>query len=92
MTGHVFHPGHDEWHGQTVVVHTSGTLTIAGRWDSIAGDQVRMMDVALHDGAAAEESKEAWIERVKTYGIPVSHRAFALAEADVARVVRLRDS
>ena len=23
MSGHVFHPGHDEWHGQTVVVYTT---------------------------------------------------------------------
>ncbi|MCB9897667.1 MAG: hypothetical protein H6825_06670 [Planctomycetes bacterium] len=92
MNGHAFHPGHDEWHGQTVVVHTKGALTVAGRWDSVAGGQVRMMDVSVHDTSTAGEPREAWIGRMKTYGIPVAHRTFTVPFAEVDSVVRLRDA
>ena len=107
MSGHVFHPGHDEWHGQTVVVFTSGPRTVVGRWDAVAGGQVRMMDVAVHDvddprpapeghpAAAPDggpESRDDWVARLRKYGIPVEHRTFALPEAEVDRVVRLRDA
>ncbi|MGQ0552959.1 MAG: NAD-dependent epimerase/dehydratase family protein [Planctomycetota bacterium] len=95
-TGHVFHPGHDEWHGQTVVVRTTGARTVIGRWDAVAGGQVQMRDAAVHDssaaGDAASEGREAWIARLKQYGIPVQHLSYALPAAEVASVVRLRDA
>ncbi len=107
MSGHVFHPGHDEWHGQTVVVFTSGARTVVGRWDSVAAGEVRMMDVAVHDSGhpptlpadhpaapadGAPEAREQWVARLKKYGIPVEHRTFALPEAEVDRIERLRDA
>jgi len=110
MSGHVFHPGHDEWHGQTVVVCTSGRQTVVGRWHEIVGGRLTMHDVAVHEegGAApsaaagvapapgghggAPESREAWVARLKQYGIPVSHRSFALPADSVTSVVRLRDA
>jgi hypothetical protein len=92
-TGHVFHPGHDELHGQTVVVYTTGARTLIGRWDAVEGGTLRMLDVALHeDGAAGAMSREAWVAKLKQYGIPVEHKALALPQDAVARVVRLRDA
>ena len=91
-TGHVFHPGHDEWHGQTVVVVTRGARTVVGRWDAIVGGQVQMRDVAVHEAGPGGESAPAWLARLKTYGIPVEHPTYALSQDDVARVVRLRDA
>jgi hypothetical protein len=91
-TGHVFHPGHDEWHGQTVVVQTKGPLTVVGRWDAIVGGQVQMRDAAVHDSGRETEAQPAWIARLKQYGIPVQHGTFALPVADVMAVVRLRDA
>jgi len=90
--GHVFHPGHDEWHGQTVVVYTSGPRTVVGRWDSIVGDEVRMMDVAVHEDAASDETRDAWVARLKTYGIPAEHPSFTLPHCSVTEVKRLRDA
>ena len=90
MSGHVFHPGHDEWHGQTVVVY-AGTRTVIGRWDSVQGDQVRMMDVAIH-GDGADEGREEWVARLAKFGVPVDERAFALPQGEVEKVVRLRDA
>ena len=90
MTGHVFHPGHDDWHGQTVVVFTSGARTVVGRWDEISGGRLHMHDVAVHEGGG--ETREAFVARLKQYGIPVQARDYALPAAEVARVVRLRDA
>jgi hypothetical protein len=91
-TGHVFHPGHDEWHGQTVVVFTSGPRTVIGRWDAIVGNELQMRDVAVHDSGRDDEPQAAWVARLKQFGIPVQHGSFALGANEVARVVRLRDA
>jgi hypothetical protein len=91
-TGHVFHPGHDEWHGQTVVVFTQGPRTVIGRWDAIVGGQVQMRDAAVHDSDRDTEPQAAWVARLKQFGIPVQHGSFALGVAEVSRVVRLRDA
>ena len=89
--GHVFHPGHDEWHGQTVVIFTHGPHTYIGRWDSVVAERVQMIDVAIHDEASSDESREAWVARLNKFGIPKEQATLAVPEADVARVVRLRD-
>ena len=91
-TGAVFHPGHDEWHGQTVVVFTSGPRTVIGRWDAIVGSQLQMRDVAVHDSGRDDEPQAAWVARLKQFGIPVQHGSFAIGAGEVSRVVRLRDA
>jgi hypothetical protein len=101
--GHVFHPGHDEWHGQTVVVFLRGGRMVAGRWHEVQGGQLTMLDAAVLDasfspgapGAADTppvETPAEWLARLKEYGIPVQHRELALPHAEVERVTRLRDA
>ncbi len=97
-TGHVFHPGHDEWHGQTVVIFTGGPRTVVGRWHEIGGGRLHMHDVAVHDCNAAAaaagpaaETRDEWLARVKQYGIPVTHKDFSMPQAEIDRVTRLRD-
>lgn len=87
----MFHPGHDEWHGQTVVVK-AGARTVIGRWDSVVGDQVRMMDVTVHEDGASDEPRDEWVARIRKFGIPVEHRSFALPHGDVEEIIRLRDA
>jgi len=89
MSGIVFHPGHDEWHGQTVVVFTRGARTVVGRWDAVQGGTLLMRDAAVHDDPA---TREAWVAELREYGIPVQHATLTLPEAEVARVVRLREA
>ena len=91
-SGHVFHPGHDEWHGQTVVVFTTGPRTFVGRWDAVVAGRVQMLDVAVHDEAASDESRAAWVAMLNKYGIPKDHASVAVPQDEVARVVRLRDA
>ena len=61
MSGHVFHPGPDEWHGQTVVVFTSGARTVIGRWDAVQEGTLLMRDAAVHDTQASDELREDWV-------------------------------
>jgi hypothetical protein len=89
MTGFVFHPGHDEWHGQTVVVYTKGARVVAGRWDAVHAGALLMRDAAVHEDPA---TRAAWVAEIKQYGIPVAHRTLEFPHADVDRVVRLRDA
>jgi len=89
MTGFVFHPGHDEWHGQTVVVYTKGARVVAGRWDAVQQCELLMRDVAIHEDP---KTRASWVAEVKQYGIPVQHRTYVLPHAEVERVVRLREA
>jgi len=89
MSGFVFHPGHDEWHGQTVVLYTKGARTIVGRWDAVNDGQLVMRDAAVHEDPA---TRDEWVANSKTYGIAVQHRTLALPMAEVERVVRLREA
>ena len=89
MTGFVFHPGHDEWHGQTVVVFTRGPRVVVGRWDAVQGAELVMRDAAVHEDA---ERREAWLKEVRQYGVPVEHRVLVVPYGEVMRVVRLRET
>ena len=50
--GHIFHPGHAELHGITVVVETHGARTYVGRYDREDELGVHMLDVGVHEGSA----------------------------------------
>ncbi len=88
MSGHVFHPGHAELHGITVVVETHGPLTYVGRYDSEDEQGVLMLDVGLHD-AAAGVSKEDYVRKSARFGIQSDHKRFVVPAAQVARITRL---
>jgi len=91
-TGHVFHPGHDAWHGQTVVVYTHGARTVIGRWDAIVGEHVQMRDAAVHEQREGAEARDAWVAKIKQFGVPTDHATYAFPSTEVERVVRLRDA
>ena len=90
MTGHVFHPGHAELHGITVVVETRGSLTYVGRYDSEDERGVHLLDVGVHDNADAT-SRDEFLQQVARYGIRTQHRHIIVAADQVARITRLAD-
>ena len=90
MSGAVFHPGHDELHGMTVVVFTNGPLTVVGRWDATRGSGVAMNDCALHEGPPGPE-RDAFLQTQQTYGVAVAHKSLTVPTASITRVVRLRE-
>jgi len=89
MSGHVFHPGHAELHGITVVVETSGSLTYVGRYDSQDEHGVLMLDVGVHDAKAAGEPKEEYLRKSAKVGIRTDHKRLVVPAAEVTRITRL---
>jgi hypothetical protein len=88
MTGHVFHPGHAELHGITVVVETQGPRTYVGRYDSEDERGVHLLDVGVHD-AKGGGSKEDYISRSAKFGIKSEHRHLLVPSDQVVRITRL---
>ncbi len=91
MAGHVFHPGHQELHGVTVVLETRGSRTFVGRFDSQDERGVHMHDVGVYDASAAGESKDGFLRRCDTFGIRPEHRDLLVPASEVASILRLVD-
>jgi hypothetical protein len=90
MTGHVFHPGHHELHGITVVLETTGSLTYAGRFDREDEAGVHLLDVGVHDPAAGA-AKDEFVRRCATFGIRAERKHLVVPSAEVSRISRLVD-
>lgn len=88
MSGHVFHPGHAELHGITVVVETYGALTYVGRYDSEDARGVHMLDVGVHEGGT-ELSKEDYLRKSAKFGVRSDHKHLTVPADQVARITRL---
>lgn len=91
MTGHVFHPGHAELHGITVVLETLGTKTYVGRYDSEDTAGVHLLDVGVHDSSMAQESKEDYIRKSAKFGIRAEHKHVLVPLGQVSRIIRLAE-
>jgi hypothetical protein len=92
VTGHVFHPGHQELHGVTVVLETHGLITYVGRFDSQDDRGVHLHDVGVHDAGTADASKEEFLRRCDRFGIRPEHRHLLVPARDVARIHRLTEA
>ena len=90
MSGHVFHPGHQELHGITVLVETGGPVTYLGRFDSEDGAGVHLLDVGVHD-AGGSVSKDEYVRKSMKFGIKVDRRHLVVPKGDVTRIVRLTE-
>jgi hypothetical protein len=89
MTGHVFHPGHAELHGITVVVETNGTRTYVGRYDSEDTVGVHLLDAGVHDGATGAVTREEYVRKSARFGVRIDHKHLVIPADQVARITRL---
>lgn len=91
MSGHVFHPGHAELHGITVVVAGSSGRTYVGRYHEETANGVLLHDVAVHEPAPGGDAaaREAFVARTRKFGIKAEHRHLVVPHAEVERIVRL---
>jgi hypothetical protein len=87
MSGHVFHPGHHELHGVTVVLETRGPVTYLGRFDSQDDRGVHLLNVAIHD--PSKGSREEYLRRSARFGIQVERQQVTVPAADVVRITPL---
>ena len=91
MAGHVFHPGHAELHGITVVLETNGAKTYVGRYDSEDTAGVHLLDVGIHDLLTGGGSKDDYIRKSAKFGIRAEHKHVLVPAAEVARITKLAD-
>jgi len=91
MTGHVFHPGHEELHGVTVVVEGTSGRTWVGRYHERNERGVVMHDVAIHDPAIAELPRADWVARLRKFGVAVNERFVILPPKEAGPITRLSD-
>ena len=88
-SGHVFHPGHEELHGVTVVVEGASGRTWVGRYHEQGERGIVMHDVAVHDPASNDQSLGEWVARLAKFGVRVEHRHLIIPAAESPRISRL---
>lgn len=91
MAGHVFHPGHAELHGITVVLETTGSKTYVGRYDSEDAAGVHLLDVGVHDHSSGPGSKDDYIRKSAAFGIRAERKHVLVPVAEVLRITRLAE-
>ena len=88
MSGHVFHPGHEELHGITVLVGDRSGKTYLGRYHERTARGIVLHDVAVHDPVASGHSLEDWLTRQRKFGVHVVHRTIVVPADDAGEVRR----
>lgn len=87
MSGHVFHPGHDDLHGVTVVVDAVDGRTLVGRWHEHGIRGVLLHDVAVHDPEKVTVPVEEWLGKLRKFGVRVDQK-HAIVPTDQLLAVR----
>jgi hypothetical protein len=89
MSGHIFHPGHAELHGITVVLENKGALTYVGRYDTEDERGIHLLDAGVHDAGAGDASREEYVRRSAKFGVRGDHKHLVVPADQVARITRL---
>jgi nitrogenase molybdenum-iron protein alpha/beta subunit len=89
MSGHVFHPGHAELHGITVVVETTGSRTYVGRYDREDELGVHILDVGIHDQDSDPTSRDDYVQKSIKFGIRSERRHVVVPPSEIVRIRRL---
>jgi hypothetical protein len=84
----VFHPGHDELHGVTVVVETAGPFTYVGRFHTEDDAGVHLVDVGVHD-AGSGGSREDYVRRSVRFGVRTDRKHLLVPRVEVSRITPL---
>lgn len=79
MSGHVFHPGHDDLHGITVVLEAESGRTYVGRWHEQTPKGIVLHDVAQHDQSTGQ-SQADFLARTLKFGVRPEHRTLVVTE------------
>jgi hypothetical protein len=91
VSGHVFHPGHDELHGITVVLTGASGRTYLGRWHERGNRGVTMKNVAIFDPSKQSLSLAAWLDKQRKFGVAATEKMLIIP-ADEAGDVQLFDA
>ena len=86
MSGHVFHPGHDELHGVTVIIAGTSGRTYLGRWHERGARGITMKDVAIHDPASSLVPVDAWLKKQEKFGVAITERMMVVPNEEAGAV------
>jgi hypothetical protein len=87
--GGVFHPGHSELHGVTVVLETRDGTLYVGRYHEETPAGVLLHDVAEHRPAPGAPDRSEFIQRMLEFGVRARYRHLVVPGGEVRRLVRL---
>lgn len=90
-SGMVFHPGHHELHGITVVLETTGPVTYVGRFDTEDARGVHLLNVAEHHRASSPYPLEEYLARTQKFGVKSERKHLVVPSAQVARIRKLAE-
>jgi len=88
VSGHVFHPGHHELHGVTVVLDTEGKLWV-GRFDTVTPQGYLLKEAGCFEDGLTEGSREEYLQRTRKFGVRVTTRNVVVPEGVVRGIKRL---
>jgi hypothetical protein len=86
----VFHPGHEELHGVTVVVRGASGRSWVGRYHERTERGILLHDVAVHDPANAPMERDAWLARLRKFGVKVDSKYVVIPDSESAQVELLQ--
>ena len=89
MSGHIFHPGHQELHGITVVVDTIDSHTYIGRFDRVEDGRLQLLNVAVYDPGVG--GRDEFVRRSQKFGVRLDLKHLALPEPEVSKVTPLAE-
>ncbi|TFG45104.1 MAG: hypothetical protein E4H41_05960 [Gemmatimonadales bacterium] len=86
MSGHVFHPGHHDLHGITVVLETDVELWV-GRFDSVTPKGVLLHDAGCYEDGVTEGTREEYLRKTLKFGVRATTKNKLIPE-DAVRGMR----
>lgn len=86
--GLVIHPGHQELHGITVIVETTGPTTYVARYDREDERGIHFNDVAAVVATSGEELA-TWLERTRKFGVRAEQKRMTLPASEVRSIRQL---
>jgi hypothetical protein len=91
MSGHVFHPGHEDLHGVTVVIDDREGRTYVGRYHEATPRGVVLHDVAVRQAEGEPIDRATWLKRQLKFGVQVMQRTVVVPSESAGPVGRLVD-
>jgi hypothetical protein len=88
-TGHVFHPGHADLHGITVVVELATGGMYVGRYHEETPAGVLLHDAAQFTAGTTASTPAEFVARMLKFGVRADHRHVVVPTPEVRQVTRL---
>lgn len=90
MSGHVFHPGHHDLHGITVVLETDAQLWV-GRFDSVTPKGVLLHDAGCYEDGVTEGTREEYLRKTLKFGVRATAKNKLIPEGEVRGMRQLAE-